>query len=227
MHAVILAAGKGSRMAQTHEGPKQLLPLKGKPIIEHTLDSLPGEINEVVIVVGGPHEMRIREYFKGRENDTHRIHFVHQEEQLGTAHAFGCVRAIVHGRWLGLTGDDIFAKEDLSQLLKHEQSILAARVSDPSKFGVLVEDDEHNLSYTVEKPQKYISDLVWTGAMVADETFFQAKTSPSGRGEYETPDVWTDIMRTHGTCIRIIETRYWLPVNDKTQLLYAEQNFKN
>ncbi len=35
MQAIVLLAGKGTRMARDYEGPKHLLPVAGKPIVEH------------------------------------------------------------------------------------------------------------------------------------------------------------------------------------------------
>ena len=54
MQAVVLLAGKGTRMAKDYEGPKHLLPVAGKPIVEHVLDRLPREVRELIFIVGGP-----------------------------------------------------------------------------------------------------------------------------------------------------------------------------
>ena len=66
MQAVILAAGKGTRMRPlTYDIPKPMLPIKGKPVLEYTLSFLPDDIDEVIIVVNylGKH---IKKYFGGR-----------------------------------------------------------------------------------------------------------------------------------------------------------------
>ena len=78
MQAIILMAGKGTRMAKYYEGPKQLLPVAGKPVMEYLLDSLPEEITELIFVVGGPHEQTIRDYFKSGESHGRPITFVKQ-----------------------------------------------------------------------------------------------------------------------------------------------------
>ena len=53
MKAIILAAGRGTRMGNlTEEIPKPMLLYKGKNLIEYKIDILPEEINEVLIVVG-------------------------------------------------------------------------------------------------------------------------------------------------------------------------------
>lgn len=223
MKAVVLMAGKGTRMAKYYEGPKQLLPVQGKPVVEHMLDQLPEEITEFVFIVGGPHEPKIREYFQSGEYNGKKITFVKQQEQLGLAHAFRCAKDEIQGRWMGMVGDDIFGPNGLKELVTNDLGVLAYRVPNPENFGVLVTDENNYLVRAVEKPQEFVSDLVWTGAMVMDESFFTIEVQPSARGEYETPDVWTKLIQEQGKKIKVVESEFWLPVNDKPQLEEAER----
>jgi len=222
MKAVVLVAGKGTRMAKYYEGPKHLLPVDGKPVLERLLDDLPEQITSIVLVVGGPHEQRIREHFAAGEYKGLPIEFVVQEEQLGLAHAFWTARDAVEGRWLGMIGDDLLNPGALGTLVEHDLAILAAKTEHPENFGVLVTDSDGYLVRSVEKPQEFISDLVWTGFMVMDESFMATEVAPSGRGEYETPDVWMKLIE-EGKKIKVVEAEWWLPINDKVQLEEAER----
>lgn len=74
-------------MAKDYEGPKHLLPIAGKTLIDHALTYLPSAIDELIFVVGGPHEQRIRDYFSAGEHSGRPITFVVQKEQLGLAQA--------------------------------------------------------------------------------------------------------------------------------------------
>jgi len=221
--SIILVAGKGTRMAKHYEGPKHLLPINGKPVLGHVIDSLPQAIDGIIAVVGGPHEQRIRKYFKEEYQGDLPVEFVVQREQLGLPHAFRTAEHLVKGRWLGMVGDDLFDPEALEELTKHDLAILASRVDTPENFGVLVTDDDNNLEYAVEKPKEFVSDLVWNGAQVMDEDFFKAEVEPSARGEYETPDVWTKMIKDLGRTIKVVEGKFWLPINDKEQLEKAEK----
>ena len=223
MQAVVLLAGKGTRMAMDYEGPKHLLPVAGKPVAEHALDQLPREVSELVFIVGGPHEEAIRQHFSDGSYGGRRIVFLVQEEPLGIAHAFRIAAPVITGRWLGLVGDDIFGPRSLQKLVQQQDlSLIASRVAYPQNFGVLVTDDSGYLMHSIEKPQTFISDLVWNGAMVMDRDFFDAEIAPSARGEYETPDVWMKLIAS-GRKIKVIEADFWLPINDKQQLEKAEK----
>lgn len=209
-------------MAKHYEGPKHLLPVAGKPVVEHVLDALPPQIDSIVLVVGGPHEQKIREHFKAGEWQGRPIEFAVQEQQLGLAHAFKSAKELVtEGRWLGMIGDDVLGAGDLSKLLEYDVALLAARTDHPENFGVLVTDDEGYLVRSVEKPKEFISNLIWTGHMVMDQQFFNLDVPPSARGEYETPDVWMKMI-AEGAKIKVVEADFWMPINDKDQLAAAE-----
>lgn len=226
MQAIILMAGKGTRMAKYYEGPKQLLPVAGKPVVEYLLESLPEEITELIFVVGGPHEQTIRDYFKSGDAHGRPITFVKQEEQLGLAHAFFTAKDLIHGRWYGSVGDDIYDPATMRELVKQDLGLYTYRVPNPEQFGVLVADDDGYVVKAVEKPKEFVSNLIWGGAMVMDESFFSVKIEPSARGEYETPDVWMKLIYEQGKKIKIVESSYWFPVNDKPQLDAAEAKMR-
>lgn len=215
-------AGKGTRWAKDFSGPKQLMPVAGKPILEHGLDQLPPAITELIFVVGGPHEAAIREYFKANQYAGKPITFVIQKEQLGLAHAFKTAKDILQGRWLGMVGDDIYGPEGMKRLVEPELALLSTHVPNPEKFGVLITDKESNLVRAVEKPQEFVADQVWTGAMVMDEEYLNIDLPPSARGEYETPDVWTELVK-RGRKIKVVDADFWLPINDKEQFHEAER----
>lgn len=213
-------------MAKNYDGPKHLLPVAGKPIIEHVLNVLPAEIDSLVLVVGGPHEDKIREHFSARVWSGRPIEFAVQEEQLGLAHAFKSARQLVPDtRWLGLIGDDLLGKRDLAKLLEYDLALLASHTDHPENFGVLVTDDEGFLIRSVEKPKDFVSDLIWTGHMVMNQDFLQMEVPPSARGEFETPDVWMKMIEG-GAKIKVVEADFWMPINDKTQLAAAENALK-
>ena len=62
MKAIVLAAGEGRRMRPLTENiPKPLLQIQDRPLIEHIVERLPEEVDELIIVVGYLGEM-IKQY---------------------------------------------------------------------------------------------------------------------------------------------------------------------
>ena len=107
MKAVIIAAGKGKRlMPITSSRPKPMIPLAGKPLLEHTILGLKAAgITEILLIVGYKNEI-IKDYFgDGKDNFDLKIDYITQEEQLGTAHAFGLAKKFVDDKSLLMYGD--------------------------------------------------------------------------------------------------------------------------
>ena len=114
MKCIILAAGEGTRMKPlTNEIPKPMLKISGKPILEHILDSLPDNIDEVILVVGYLKE-KIVNYF-GDEFGKFKIKYVFQEGKLGTYRALElCKDLIINDeRFLMMYADDLHGIEGL------------------------------------------------------------------------------------------------------------------
>ena len=89
--AVVLAAGKGTRMKS--DLPKVLVPVRGRPMIHYVLDALhDGGIGQIAVVVGYRAD-DVRQTLNGRA----RLRFVTQAEQLGTGHAVMCAREFLAG----------------------------------------------------------------------------------------------------------------------------------
>lgn len=193
MLAVILAAGEGTRMRPlTYNRPKVMLPVVGKPILEHIIDSCVNAGVTRVLVVTGYHEDTVRLYFDNRALGA-EIEFIRQEWQLGTADAINQARDFVHERFLVLNGDSLVSPSTLQHLIKRarvQSTVIAAtKVSDPSNYGIL-EVSGKKVSRIIEKPKTLHSDLANIGIYVFDPTIFGAidKTTRSIRDEYEITD---------------------------------------
>lgn len=142
--AVVLAAGKGSRMKS--ELPKVLHPVGGVPMIEHLVDKLERMKMEAILVVVGHKGERIKEYLGAR------VTYVEQTEQRGTAHAVRQTEPLLHdehGATLVLTGDTPFiGRPTLEYLLRVQRSmscagvVLTAMLDDPTGYGRIIRDRE-------------------------------------------------------------------------------------
>jgi UDP-N-acetylglucosamine diphosphorylase / glucose-1-phosphate thymidylyltransferase / UDP-N-acetylgalactosamine diphosphorylase / glucosamine-1-phosphate N-acetyltransferase / galactosamine-1-phosphate N-acetyltransferase len=134
MKAIILAAGRGSRLAPlTVNIPKPSLVVADKRIIEHNLDQLNGLIDEAVIIVGYKSESiknYIGENFKGI-----KITYVFQKKCLGTGHAANLALDYVGDEFIIMNGDDLYESGDIKKCIKKNPCVLVKEVEDPSVFG--------------------------------------------------------------------------------------------
>ena len=109
MTAVILAGGKGTRIASLHTGiPKPMIPLEGIPVLERQLCCLRRQgIRNVVLVVGHLHEV-IEKYFGSGKKLAMRLLDVVEEEPLGTAGALYYLQEQLQEDFLLINGDLLF-----------------------------------------------------------------------------------------------------------------------
>ena len=151
--AVILAAGKGTRMRS--EQAKVLFPLQGRPVIDHVLDAVDGANFERTLAVVGFCHQKVREALNGRG-----VEFVMQEPQLGTGHALQCVAPDLvgyQGAVAVLAGDaPLIRSATLVRLMSHHQetkatvTILTARMPDPSGYGRVLRNHHGRVVSIVE-----------------------------------------------------------------------------
>ncbi len=192
MKAVILAAGKGTRMKPlTDDMPKAMVLLHGKPFLEHVLFSLKqAGIKEAVIVVGYLKE-KIMDYF-GAEFAGIKIEYAIQEEQLGTAHAVLQAKKFLKKDFL-LGFSDIIAEPGVWRALLEANGFDVIAVvrgdAEPERFGV-VETEGNRIVRVEEKPLKPKSNLVLAAFYRFSQKIFSAieKTKKSARGELELTD---------------------------------------
>lgn len=159
---IVLAAGFGKRMAH-QELPKVLIPLNGKPLIMHLLESIKqsGVCEKPVIVIGQKADL-----VKASLGPDYT--YVTQTEQLGTGHAVACARPVVEGQAdhvLVLYGDHPFvgaktirAIADAHQAQASVLTMATALVDDFKSwrqgfldFGRVVRDNQGRVSAIIER----------------------------------------------------------------------------
>lgn len=192
MKAVVLVAGKGTRMEPlTSDCPKVMLQVANKPVIEHILDAAIEAGIEGFVLITGYLEEQIKAYFGDGSKWGVSIDYVQQKEQLGTANAIGYAKGHVEGAFLVLNGDMLIGKQDLKTLVsrKEEAVICVKEVENPSDFGVL-ETENGKVVRIIEKPKNPPTNLANAGIYLFRESIFDFidKTKPSIRNEFEITD---------------------------------------
>ena len=186
MKAIIMAAGKGTRMEPlTCNKPKPMIKIANKPFITYIFDELANIVNESIVII---HKKDKITPTIGNQYKNIKINYVIQEEQLGTGHALFCAKNFVNDRFILLNGDDVFSNKDIAQLLNYESSLLSKNVADLSKYGAIYAENNH-LEKIIEKPSEGGAGLANVGAYVLGKNIFSCTPKLSPRGEYEVTDL--------------------------------------
>ncbi len=213
MKIIILAAGKGTRMGNlTVNTPKPLLTYKGKNLLEHKLEALPQNTEEIIFTIGYLGE-KIQEYFGDSYNGI-PVTYIEQKEMKGTADALWQCKDILNGSFMVLMGDDIYSKEDLEQLSQIESSdwaILAYPDNPGVKAGKIVKDEEGNLKEIYEDFEGTSPyNLIYTGVCVLTPEVFSKPMFQLSNGEYGLPQSFTQFVGEKE--IKVFETKNWIRI---------------
>ncbi len=170
--AIILAAGKGTRLAPlTDYLPKELIEVNGKAIIELLVEAIvDAGISSIQIVIS-PSKYAIKRYLGSGSKYGAEITYRIQQEPLGTADAVAkCHEFVKDDPFLVAYGDtyltDFKALRHLINIFDGNNmdfALLVQKVSDPERFGIVKLDDEMNVVGLVEKPDPEVAIRYATG----------------------------------------------------------------
>ncbi|EMA05480.1 glucose-1-phosphate thymidylyltransferase [Haloarcula vallismortis] len=217
MKAVILAAGKGTRLQPlTDDLPKALVEVNGEPLLSHCLDELVSlDADEFVIVVGYRQEQIIDHY--GSSYDGIPITYIHQEEPVGLAHDLLQAEPEIEDNFMLMLGDNVFRGNlDVVVQRQREQRVDCAFLveevpeDEASRYGVCVTNKYGEITDVVEKPDDPPSNLVMTGFYTFSPAIFKtcSLVQPSDRGEYELSDA-IDLLMDTGRTIDAVRLNGW------------------
>ena len=219
MQCVILAAGKGTRLRPLTETiPKPLVPVAGRPLLDHIVEALPSAVDELIIVHGYLGE-KIMEYC-GTEYFGRKVTYVHQAEQKGTAPALWLCKDLLYGRFLFMFADDIHGENDIARVTSYSRALLTMPTKTPERFGIVVRHPDGTLAEFVEKPTHPPSNLASTGVMVLDTHIFEFPITVERNGEYFLTDVIAEYSQKYP--VAVVEENLWIPIGYPEDIEKAE-----
>jgi len=233
MKLIIPMAGIGKRMRpHTLTVPKPLLPVAGKPMVQHLVEDISatinGKIDEIGFVIG---------HF-GKEVEMHLLHVAeklgakgkiyYQEEALGTAHAVMCAQELLEGNVIVAFADTLFRGE-FKVDTSHEGIIWVQKVEDPKPFGVVKLDKNNIITDFVEKPETFVSDLAIIGiyyfkdgGYLKKEMQYLLDNDIKEKGEYQLTNALEN-MKQKGTKFSVAQVSEWLDCGSKANMLHTNK----
>lgn len=229
MQAVILAAGRGSRMGDlVKEVPKPMLKVAGKTLLEHKFDVLPDEVDEIVLVVGYLQEVIKKAFggsYKGR-----KISYVTQENPVGgTMDAVMTARSLLTGRFFVMNGDNIYTGADMKKCLAEEWATCVEKTDSLGYAANVVVDADMRVEDIIEASyHKGGSGLGNLNLYLFDTRLFEYPAIPKGPGSSELglPQTAVAAAKEMGISFKAVPCVFWIQIKDPSDLQKAEKVLK-
>jgi dTDP-glucose pyrophosphorylase len=234
--AVVLAAGRGTRMKElTEDCPKPMLPVGDKPMLAHVIERLEeAGIDDVLLIVGYKAE-KVHEYFDAHPPVRARLSYCLQESPDGTGSAALLGKSFIADERFLLTFGDILvdARTYRSMLARAEgaDAVLAVKEVDDPYRGAAVYVDGDRITRIVEKPPQGTSTTRWINAGIycfGSGVFDELERIPqSPRGEYELTDAIHQMLNS-GAYLRWHPIEgYWRDVGRPDDLTLAHKHVED
>jgi len=233
MKIIVPMAGMGKRMRpHTLTTPKPLLPIAGKPIVQRLVEEIAQishePIEEIAFVIGDFGQEVESELIAIAERLGARGSIWHQQEALGTAHAILCAKSIMEGPVIVAFADTLF-KADFKLNDTKDGVLWVQKIDTPEQFGVVVVDEEHNITEFIEKPKEFVSDLAMIGIYyfkdsekLKEELQYLIDNDVIKGGEYQLPDALRN-MTQKGMKFEPGAVIEWLDCGNKNATVHTNQ----
>lgn len=233
LRAVILAAGKGTRMKS--DLPKVVHTIEEKCLVDYVIEAAGGAgAKEICLVIGYKNEV-VKEKILNKE-----VSYAIQEEQLGTGHAVKCASDFLQGdgETLILCGDTpLITAATLKRLCDYHRqkenavTVLSAMVEDPTGYGRIIRDTDGTFIKSVEHKDANEEELksceINSGMYLFRtrelKSALELLTTDNAQGEYYLPDTLT-IIKDRGLRVdafALESAEEIAGVNDQEQLADA------
>ncbi|HWD53920.1 MAG TPA: sugar phosphate nucleotidyltransferase [Acidimicrobiales bacterium] len=230
MKAVIMAGGEGTRLRpQTSNLPKPMLPLVGRPMMEHIVSLLRRHgITDIVVTVAFLPNA-IRSYFGDGSELGVRMVYATEESPLGTAGSVRNAMEQLTERFLVISGD-VLTDINLTEIVAfHEKNdalatIALSAVENPLEFGIVITREDGSIERFLEKPGwgQVFSDTINTGIYVLEPEIFER--IPAGRSVDFSGEVFPSALEDGRPLYGYVADGYWEDVGTTAAYLKAHED---
>ncbi|HNZ42136.1 MAG TPA: sugar phosphate nucleotidyltransferase [Bacteroidales bacterium] len=233
MKIIIPMAGMGKRMRpHTLTIPKPLIPVAGKPIVQHLAESLINScsqpVEEISFIVGNFGEETEKKLLDISVSLGVKGKICYQKEALGTAHAVLCAAESLDGPVIIAFADTLF-KAGFSIDSDKDSIIWVQKVENPSQFGVVTTAENNTITGFVEKPKEFVSDLAIIGIYyfkdgknLRNELQYLIDNKVIKSGEYQLTDALKNML-DKGLGFYAGHVDEWLDCGNKDATVHTNQ----
>lgn len=218
MKAIILAAGRGSRLTPlTDNLPKALVPIGDITLIERILASLPNVVTEIIIIMGIMGEMIENKIGPVFENK--KVFYQKQRADMkGTWAAISSAESFMSEEsFLVLNCDDLFQKTELEQIIARAEIGMGVTetLMPDSYYGIDFDKTDQILGFR-KRPNPTHKELVedWfaNGLYILDKRIFYFEPIPVYGGEYGLPQTLFQNLTTYP--LKALKINNWQACNN-------------
>jgi mannose-1-phosphate guanylyltransferase / phosphomannomutase len=225
--AVVMAGGEGTRLRPlTSNQPKPMVPIVGKPCMEHILELLKQHGLEDVIVTVAFMPQAIRSYFGNGDSLGMSVEYSVEESPLGTAGSVRLASDRLEETFLVISGDAL-CDVDLTDLIRFHRekgsavTIGLKSVENPLEFGIVVTDEEGRIERFLEKPSwgQVFSDTINTGIYVLEPEVL--RHIPTDRPFDFSKELFPLLLEMGRPLYGYVFDDYWQDIGNLDQFLQA------
>ena len=229
MKAVVMAGGEGTRLRPlTSNQPKPMVPIVGKPCMEHIVELLRTHGFEDIIVTLAFMPQAIRGYFGAGEAHGVSIRYSVEEAPAGTAGSVKLAETALDEPFLVISGDAL-CDIDLRKLVQFHQekeaivTIGLKSVDNPLEFGIVVTDSDGRVERFLEKPSwgQVFTDTINTGIYVLDPEVL--RHIPDDRPFDFSKELFPLLLEMGRPIYGYVADGYWQDIGNLDQ--YRQANF--
>ncbi len=224
-----MAGGEGTRLRPlTSNQPKPMVPIVGKPCMEHIVELLCRHGFEDIVVTVAFMPQAIRGYFGNGEAHNVRIRYSVEETPAGTAGSVKLAEDVLDEPFLVISGDAL-CDIDLSALVRFHQekealvTIGLKSVDNPLEFGIVVTDDDGRIERFLEKPSwsQVFTDTINTGIYVVQPEVL--RQIPTDRPYDFSKELFPLLLEKRRPLYGYVAEGYWQDIGNLDQ--YRQANF--
>jgi mannose-1-phosphate guanylyltransferase / phosphomannomutase len=227
--AVVMAGGEGTRLRPlTSNQPKPMVPIVGKPCMEHIVELLRRHGFEEIVVTLAFMPQTIRSYFGTGEGQALQISYSVEETPAGTAGSVKLAEEALDEPFLVISGDAL-CDIDLGALVRFHRerealvTIALKSVDNPLEFGIVVTDEDGRIERFLEKPSwaQVFTDTINTGIYVVEPEVL--RHIPTDRPYDFSKELFPLLLEKGRPLYGWVAEGYWQDIGNLDQ--YRQANF--